>query len=34
MKKALQKMITFCAVVLGICCMNKMDAKAFTTGNL
>lgn len=34
MKKTLQKIITFCAVVLGVCCMNKMDAKAFTTGNL
>lgn len=34
MKKVLQKIITFWAVVLGVCCMNKIDAKAFTTGEL
>lgn len=34
MKRTVQKIITFFVVVLGICCINKIDAKAFTTGDI
>ena len=34
MKRTVQKIITFFVVELGICCINKIDAKAFTTGDI
>ena len=34
MKRMVQKIITFFVVALGICCINKIDAKAFTTGDI